>query len=365
MSAEIDSIISSAITSIDSGGDNGATADDSGDTGTSSADDVPAADAADAGADAGAEGEGEGDPTGQPADASAGSVGDVPERTAEDIAFDAELAELGLSAPKPGQRDNRIPYSRTVKIIKNAKTKWSEKLKAEHTTELSARDQQIKDFNDLKATYDRAEQAIQSNGDGYIEFLARTYPAQYGKYVKGAAAPAAGAEKPQKPGPDLKYDDGTVGYSPEQWDRREEFTRQEAVRQAREEVTKEFNERFGPIERQYKDAQKNHEDVQRVRGDIGKLREQWGADLIDHPEVQKAIIAHMDANPKATLVAATRAVAMARISADRTKMRTELIAELKGAPKAAAKGPVAPIKSDASVNESYDDIITRAARSIR
>lgn len=370
MSAEIDSIISSAMTSIDDGGSDGG---DTGDSGSSDSDftgsgdpstDLSAADTADAGADAGAEGAEAADASGQPADA--GAAGADAGRTAEELAFDAELAELGLSAPKPGQRDNRIPYSRIRKIVANAKTKWSEKLTGEHTKELSARDEQIKANAERQAQFDAAEKLIASDPDRYIQLLGQIYPDKYKGFTKAEvkAAVAAAQEKPQEPQPDVKYEDGSLGYSPEQFAKLREYDRKEAARQAKDETSKEFNERFGPIEQQYKDAQRDQQDITRVRGDIGKLRDQWGGDLIDNPEVQKAIVAHMDANPKDTLVAATRTVAMAHIAADRTKMRAEILAELKGAPKAAAKVPAAPNKSDTS-GESLDDIIRAAARSIR
>lgn len=358
MSADLDSIIAGAMETIDAGGDSGGDTGDSGDLGTDTPSDVPATDAADAGTDASAEGQ-EADASGQPAD-----TGVADTRSADDIAFDAELAELGLSAPKPGQRDNRIPYSRIRKIVANAKTKWSEKLKGEHTTELTAREQQIKELNDLKATYDRAEKAIESDGEAYIAYLAKTFPAQYGRFAKPADGQKA-AEKPQEPQPDVKYDDGSLGYSPEQFAKLREFDRTEAARVAEERAVRQFNERFGPIEQEYKATQQTNQDIQRVRGDIGKLREQWGGDLIDNPEVQKAIVAHLDANKGVTLVEATRVVAMARISADRTKMRAELLAEMKNAPRAAAKAPIAPNRSDAANTESIDDIIERAARSLR
>ena len=95
-----------------------------------------------------------------------------------------------------------------------------------------------------------------------------------------------------------------------------------------------------------------HDDMLRraVLDHIDKLREQWGADVIDNPDVQKAIVAHMDANPRATLVESTRMVVMKRISADRTTMRAELLAELKVTPKAAAEGSAAPTNSDAGAD---------------
>lgn len=356
MTVEIDSIISSAMETID-GGDNGGGDIDTGDRDDTP--DVPAADAADATADAGAEDADAGGDSGQPAEPAA--AGDA--RSADDIAFDAELAELGLSAPKPGQRDNRIPYSRIRKIVANAKTKWSEKLKGEHTTELSARDQKIKDNEERAAQFDAAEKLIETDPERYLGLLAQIYPEKYKGYAK---AKSEDPQTPQEPQPDIKYDDGTVGYSPDQFAKLRAYERGEAARIAREDVTKEFNERFGPMEQEYKAAQQGHQQLQQVRGDIGKLREQWGADHIDNLDVQKAIIAHMDANPKDTLVAATRTVMLARIQANRTTMRAEILKEMKGAKTAAAKAPAAPDKSDAAnASESIDDIIVNAMRSIR
>lgn len=362
MSADIDSIISAAATSLDSGGSDGGDpgdTTDSGDTGAGDdgSPDLSGTDDANPAADAGTEDAEAGD-SGQPPPAD-------PARSAEDLALDAELAELGLSAPKPGQRDNRIPYSRLRKIVANAKTKWSDKLKGEHTAELATRETKIQEYEARAKEFAAAERLIETDPDRYISLLGQIYPDKYKGFTKAEKLAAAKAEVAQEPLPDVKYEDGTLGYSPEQFQKLREYDRKEASRMAMEEASKQFNERFGPIEREYQASQKNNEDVQRVRGHIGKLRDQWGADLIDNPEVQKEIVAHLDANPKATLVEATRVVAMGRISADRTKMRAELIKELQGAPRAAAKAPVAPVKSDSVANESIDDIIAREARRLR
>lgn len=368
MSESLDSIIGAAAASIDAGGsDGGDTGDtsstDTGDTGTD-ATDLSAASPADAGTDGAAEGA---DASGsdQPASADAADSG----LSAEDLAWQQELAELGISVPKPGQRDNRMPYSRVSKVIANAKKKWLEKVKGEHTTELSARDQKIKDNEERARQFDAAEKLIATDADQYIGLLKKIYPDKYAGWTKAEIKADVAANKPAatpKPGPDIKYDDGTVGYSPEQWEKREEWTRAEAVRQAREEVTKEFNERLKPFEEQRQAQQRETQDIQRVRGDIGKLREQWGPELIDNPEVQKEIVDTLDANPKMTLVAAARTVALGRIGADRTKIRAAVIKELQGAPLAAAKTPAAPVRSDAAnATESVDDIIAKAMRSIR
>jgi hypothetical protein len=366
MSQEIDAVISSAMAGLDGGSDGGDTSDTSGDAGTDvgtdsgDATDVPAEGAADATADAGDATGAEGDDSGQPAE-----PGPEDTRTADEIAWEAELAELGVAKPKPGQKDNRMPHSRVSKVILNAKKKWQEKLTAEHAIALAERDAKLSAREEREAQFDAAEKLIESDPDRYVGLLAQIYPEQYKRFVKAQDAPAA-PQKDVEPQPDVKYDDGTLGYSADQFAKLREYDRKESARAAREESTKEFNERFGPIEKAYKDTQKGHEDVQRVRGHIGKLREQWGAEVIDDPKVQTDIVKYMDDNPKATLVAATKAVVMKRISADRTTMRAEILAELKGAPKAAAKAPVAPNKSDAAAGEqSYEEIIRASMRGIK
>jgi hypothetical protein len=368
MSADIDAVIAASIADIDGGSDGGDT-NDTGDAGTDDTGDVPTAGSADTGADASA------DDSTDEADPASGLTPDpvVDTRTADDIALDTELAELGLAAPKPGQRDNRIPYSRIRKIVANAKTKWSEKLTGEHKAALTERDTKVQEFD----TRDKnIEQFISNDPEGYINLLANLYPQHYKKFVGGGEPkedPAvARAKADPEPQVDIKYDDGSYGYSPEQFAKVREWDRREAARVAKEQTTKEFNERFGPIEKEYKATQQTHEDTQRVRGHIGKLREQWGPEVIDDPKVQADIVAYMDANPKVTLVAAAReivngrrATELLKLRADRNTMRADLIKELKGAPRAAARAPVASVRSDAGADETYEQIIRDSMKGIQ
>jgi hypothetical protein len=284
------------------------------------------------------------------------------------------LEELGITAPKPGQRDNRLPYSRVTKIIANAKKKWADKLAADHEAAL-------KPLQAQKDSWDNAERLAATDPDRYIGLLATLYPQQYKKFLQEqrqtqeqatqpAAAKATTQQDPE-PQPDVKYSDGSLGFSPEQFAKLREWDRRESARQAKEETAKEFNERFGPIEQAFNSTQADMKRLQTVRGHIDDLRETYGADVIDDPEVQKEIVAHMDANPQATLKASTRDVIKKRndaekerFRADRTTMRAELLAELKAAPRAAAKGPAAPVRAAAGQEQSIDDIIRNAARSL-
>jgi hypothetical protein len=379
MSDDLDTVIAGAMSDagLSGGDDSGATdpgfSDDGGDAGVTGADnsftDLSAAGSADEGTDAAAEGDGALGSSAAPTDAAAG---DAPGVSAEDAEWAKELAELGLAAPKPGQRDNRIPYSRTAKIIKNAKAKWQEQLKAEHEAAL-------KPLQAQKDSWDNAEKLAATDPDRYINLLATLYPQQYRKFLqaqKQAAAPEAAkapaAKQDPEPQPDVKYADGSLGFSPEQFAKLREWDRRESARQAKEETAKEFNERFGPIEQAFKSTQADQQRLVTVRGHIDDLRETYGADVIDDPEVQKEIVAHMDANPTATLKASTRDVIKKRqeaererFRADRTTMRAELLKELQAAPRAAAKAPAAPVRGNGGREESMDDIIRNAMHGLK
>jgi hypothetical protein len=373
MSAEIDAVISSAIAGLNDGGSDGGTDTDSGDTGIGDAGgdvgtDIPAESGADESADAGSgtDGAEAGDSNGQPEPTAA----DVA-RAAEQEAWDKELEELGVARLKPGQKDNRMPHSRVSKVILNAKTKWSEKLTTEHKATLAETEKRIAAYEDYKKTVAGVEHLIENDPTRYLETLAQLYPQHYGKYAGGDAAKPVVKQDPE-PQADIKYDDGSYGFSPEQFSKLREWDRREAARVSKEETTKEFNERFGGMEKDYKAVQESNAKVHQVRSDIDKLRDQWGADAIDNQEVQKAIVAHMDANLKDTLTESTRKVMTARweaervrLQADRTTMRTELLAELRAAPRAAAKAPNSPTKSDASGSESIEQIIASAMRGLK
>jgi hypothetical protein len=382
MSDDLDAVIAGAMSDagLSGGDDNGSTdpgfsGDDGGsDAGVAAPDhaftDLSAEGGTDEGADAGTEGDGALGSSAAPDPAAAGDTTGV---SAEDAEWAKELAELGLTAPKPGQRDNRIPYSRTAKIIKNAKVKWQEQLDAKHQ-------EALKPLQAQKDSWDNAEKLAATDPDRYIALLATLYPQQYRKFLqeqKQAAAPEpakqpAAAKQDPEPQPDVKYSDGSLGFSPEQFAKLREWDRRESARQAKEETAKEFNERFGPIEQAFNATQADQQRLVTVRGHIDDLRETYGADVIDDPDVQKEIVAYMDANPKATLKASTRDVIKKRrdaeterFRADRTTMRAELLKELQAAPRAAAKAPAAPVRANGGRDESIDDVIRNAMHGLK
>lgn len=198
----------------------------------------------------------------------------APKESAEDAEITKLLEEHGIKAPKKGQRDNPIPYSRTRKIIGNA----LKKIRTSQGEEIKTRDTKITDYEGQLSAVNRTNQLIATDADRYILTLAALYPEQYGKFVKGGtiAAPAAAATVDDKNDPepqaDLRYDDGTVGYSPEQWQKLREWDRRSATRAAVAEAEK----RFGPMERSFRSANERAQAMPRYQAEVERVRALYG-----------------------------------------------------------------------------------------
>jgi len=215
-------------------------------------------------------------------------------RTADPLhdALVKELAEFGIHAPKPGQKENRLPYSRMVKIFGNAKKKWE----AGQVGTLQAKDQQLSSQTERLKAYEAADRLIETDPDRYIRTLAVLKPEKYGKFVAGAgaatpaAAPAGGGQPaakdaPPMPGPDVRYNDGSVGYSPEQLQKRDEWLMDRAAERAEAKVKAEYEARFGPMERNFHAQALISQNLPRIQSRLKDMRERWG-DLFTSDEAQ-------------------------------------------------------------------------------
>lgn len=261
--------------------------------------------------------------------------------------FDALCDELGFRAPKPGQKENKIPQSRVRARVKTALKKQAEKFGAERT-ELTGKATAVD--TELQ-TFRRADAIIAKGATDpaaarqYIEMLAAIHPA-YKAFL--GAAPAAADTVPQslkdlgpKPGPDIKYDDGTTGFSQEQLDKRDEWLAASAEIRGYERSKKEFEARFGPYESAHKADRARAEEAPRVAARIATIRDQWGELFIaqERAETAKAgssdIAKYQAAHPGMPFEQVVAAVLLPLMRADRTTMRASILAELNGKKKVA------------------------------
>jgi hypothetical protein len=263
--------------------------------------------------------------------------------------FDALCDELGFRAPKPGQRENKIPQSRVRARVKTALKKYSEKFGTERTDltgKLSAADTELQTFR-------RVDQAIAAGATDptaarrYIEMLAAVHPA-YKAFLGEGGAAASVAAVPQalkdlgpKPGPDLKYDDGTTGFSQEQLDKRDEWLAASAEIRGYERSKKEFETRFGPIETAHRTATERAAEIPKIEARVSAIREQWGELFLAQERTELAkkgssdIAKYQAAHPGVPFEQVVAAVLLPKLQTDRTKMRAEILAELNGKKKAA------------------------------
>ena len=294
----------------------------------------------------------------------------------EDKALTKLLEEHGIKAPAAGQRENKIPYGRTRKIVGNA----IKRAKEASAVEIKKHTDQIAAWTPELTNYRRVDELIAKDFPRYMGLLASLHPDAHKKYVEGLV-PAAAAVKPAsvpdekddpKPEPDVRYEDKSVGYSPEQHDKLLAWAGRKGAREA----LKTAESRFAPLEQRLTADQKREaatqqltERRQAINEEIKTLRTHFGdlftADEKLAEEGKSEIIAYQKAN-RCNLTHAALAVLLPKMSADRARMRTELMKEL-GQRKAAAKAaPVAtkrPARAeneDRSVNDTINDALEAA-----
>jgi hypothetical protein len=265
----------------------------------------------------------------------------------------AELEALGIKAPKEGERENRLPYSRVKKIIANSRKKLQEANAAEIKTrdeKYAAAEKRLKDF-------DAADHLSKTDAKKYLELLAVLNP-EFKQFLGGQQQPAvvkpAEVKPDPAPGPDATFADGSKGYSAEGLERLREWDRRQAVQEAQ----KLFDARLAPIEQ----ANKSREEQQRayeyrqaqipvINGQIANASKTWGKafddDYAKQREGKSEILKYMQENPNVPFDTCVAHVLLPKVQANRDTMRADLLKEINARPKAAVKTPVAAVKAGA------------------
>lgn len=373
-------------------GDGGDTLDTGGDTSLADADGADAtADAGDA-ADAD-DGAAAADAEGADAAADAARVGETPEqKTAreKEAALDKELEALGIKAPKPGERENRLPHPRVRKMIGKAIERTQATFEVERKANANFRAQASQRLADI----DAFDKLAGSDPMRTVQALATIHPQIWGPIRDRLAGhampdptkPAADvqAQQPQQftekePTPDVKYADGTLGYSPERFEEFKAWQARKITHDVTADLQKRFDtaldKRFGGLERDYKAGQENAQRRQRIQQDIAETKETWG-DLFPAAgsKEEADLKAYIQANPinPATgqvwsFKQSVRNWMLPRIQTDRTKMRTSILDEINTRPAAAEKQPVAQSRTVRTAEDgprNLEDVIREQVQSL-
>lgn len=266
-------------------------------------------------------------------------------------------------------RENRIPHSRVVKIVENAKKKAIAEREAARDAELRktfglADDAplELAPIHDRLKTYEQqmanVERLIQESPERFIQHLAEINPA-YAVYLQKPAATATEklTQPTDEPEPDIDLGDGRRTYSLEGLRKREAWIREQAVKEAEERITK----RFAPIEQQYKARTVATQAEQRANAMLAEAAAWEG--FTEHKDEILAVLQN-DKERKHTLDSAYRKVVIPKLRADREAMRKTLLEEINAKPKATA-APVAaavPAKKADDGPRDLHDVIREAAQ---
>jgi hypothetical protein len=294
------------------------------------------------------------------------SVSKPPEKGGSDDETAKALEELGIKAPKDGERENRLPYSRIKKIFGNAQKKWTDA----HSTEIKTRDEKLTVAEKRLVNMDNVDRLIATDPDRYIGMLAALHPEKYGKYVgqkqadpvvlkQEVAAPDLGP----RPKPDTKFEDGSLGYSPEQHEKLLDWVASTAEAKAVAAAEDRFTKRFGGIEQSYIAQQERAKYQPVINAALERVSQQWGKAFDDDYKLgsnaatqdQSEVLKTMKEHPDWSLDAAAAHVFLPKVQLDQNTQRAAILKEINSRKTVAAKTvPVASKSTPATSGEARD-----------
>jgi len=295
----------------------------------------------------------------------------VPEKTTPKKVEEDFDKKFGLEQFSPSGRENRIPYSRVKKIaqkaVRDAKKEWETETSprvVEFETKLKERDTKLEE-------YSKFENFMVTKPDEFLDRLA-TIPAykpffstlqalidHYNKETAGAATQTTTGPIPDgMPAPDEKLSDGSMVYSEAGLRKLLEWQSS----QVESKVTKQIEDRYKPMESEWQAQQRVQAVIPQVRAQIQEART-WPL-FVDNED---AIVTALKADSKLSLEGAYRKVVFPKITADRAKMKEDVLREVKSAPRstsvsAPTSKPVAPVHSGP---RELEDIIAESIKDLK
>lgn len=274
--------------------------------------------------------------------------------------------KFGIAQREPGGRENRIPYTRvkriTEKAVSDAKKEWE----STTTPRIHEFETKQKDYEQRLERVAQFENVMVGDPDKFLNMLA-TLPAykSFFDHVRASYAapqpPTNGAAAPVvddgMPSPDQELSDGTHVYS---MDGLKQLLKWQAD-QVEQRVTKKYEERYSPIEKEWQATQRVQSVIPHVRAQIENART-WHLFNENEGEIVEAL----KADQKLSLEGAYQKVVFPKLVIDRNKMREEILKEVKQAPRStsattsstrgAAPAPTGPRSLESVIEESIKSL---------
>lgn len=321
-----------------------------------------------------------GDSTDVAESASPDTTTDTPKDTAQD-AIEALLESEGIKRTQPGQRENRIPYTRVQKIIKNAQKKWQDESGSKHSAELKSRETKLTEYQERIKLLDTLEQMASGDDERFIRMLAANNP-RYSRYLKvlekdaeaeakRSSAPSIDPNDP-KPMPDGVHQDGSPGYTQDGLDELNEWQIRQAEKRAVLSARKEMEKEYGPIKERFQAQQTREQMRPVVQQKYIEACELYGKDAVDANKdaISEAIAKDRASGRNSSLEAIMARVlvpkqreAATKAAVDGTKARQAVIKDMQKRPAAASKGAFGSVKTpETTGDESMEDLVKNAMR---
>lgn len=318
------------------------------------------------------------DPAEAGKDASSGQpeASNAPSQTDKDKAqevVDDFAKKIGLPAESSPGRENRIPYSRVRKIVekaeKDAIAKVTKELTDQHTPKYAELETKTKDYETRLEKVGRFEQILFNDPKQFLGML-ENIPAykEFFTFVRQAYATSAGlpldpTKTAKNVDDDMPMPDKDGGYSIEQFRKALDWQ----SKKSRKEFEAELNQRFGPIEQQYRAQQQIQQVMPEIQAMVNEARTNWPL----FTENEAAIIEVLRTDPKATLDAAYRRVVVPKLQSNTDSAREEARkAALEEVKRAATSTSVASrqtksVKADDGEPRDLDDVIRDSIKHLK
>jgi hypothetical protein len=287
-------------------------------------------------------------------------------RSPQDVQQDEFARKFGLQAQSVTGRENRIPYSRVKKIVekneKDAIARVTRELETKFTPQVTELTSKVTDYESRLQRVAQFEEIMETKPKEFLGMLSKL-PA-YKDFFDHITKLASGTpvEQPKvadpsegMPQPDQTLPDGSKVYSMEGLRALMDWQ----AAQVEQRTIKQVEERYKPIEQAWQSQEQYNKLVPVVEKQIAEARK-WP----NFTELETEIVSLLKANQNLTLEGAYREAyhrnVAPKLSADRDRIRQEVLAEIKKAPVKAPSAPVVATRPKPAVNtapQSLEDII--------
>ena len=277
----------------------------------------------------------------------------------------------GISSKSATGRENRIPHSRVKQMVSKAEqeaiARITKEMEGKFGTERQPLETKVKDYEDRLTKVAQFEQVLENDPKTFLGLLSQI-PAykEFFDYV-GQLANNAQPQTPKTPEgmpqPDQTLPDGTKVYSMEGLQALLDWQGQNVEKRVTSQVEQRVAQRYQPMEQKWQEEQRIAQLVPVIEKQIADART-WPNFAELEPEIVKILKADPQISLERAYVKAYQDITIPKVSVDRNKMRTDILAELRQKPisSSAPSSQVRPSSQQSNESRSLDDIVAQAAR---